>query len=68
MSALGGTRGANPLRHFYLRLVERGKAKMVALIAAARKILVWAWAIFRSGTPFDPTRIHRRTDMPATLP
>ena len=68
LSALGGTRGSNPLRQFYLRLVERGKAKMVALVAAARKVLIWAWAIFRSDTAFDPTRIHRRTDMPANLP
>ena len=68
LSALGGTRGDNPLRQFYLRLVERGKAKMVALIAAARKVLVWAWAVFRSGTPFDPNRTHRRTAMPPSLP
>lgn len=63
LSALGGTRGNNPLRQFYLRLVDCGKAKMLAFIAAPRKILVWAWAIFRSGTPFDPTRIRGRTDM-----
>ncbi len=68
LSALGGTRGSNPLRQFYLRLVQRGKAKMVALIAAARKVLIWAWAVFRSGTPFDPTRLQRRTDMLASLP
>jgi len=59
MSALGGTRGENPLRHFYLRLVGRGKAKMVALIAAARKVLVWAWAVFRAGAPFDPQKVRR---------
>lgn len=56
LSALGGTRGANPLRQFYLRLVGRGKAKMVALIAAARKVLIWAWAVFCAGTPFDPQK------------
>jgi transposase len=68
LSALGGTRGSNPLRQFYRRLVERGKPKMVALIAAARKVLVWAWAVFRSATPFDPARIQRRTDMLAPAP
>ena len=67
LSALGGTRGDNPLRQFYLRLVGRGKAKMVALIAAARTVLIWAWAVFRSGTPFDPTRMQRRTNMLASL-
>jgi hypothetical protein len=29
---------------------------MVALVAAARKILLWAWAIFRSHTYFDPRK------------
>lgn len=56
MSALGGIRGDNPLRHFYSLMVARGKAKKVALVASARKILHWAWAVFRSGDPFDPLR------------
>ena len=68
MSALGGTRGNNALRSFYLRLVGRSKPKMVALIAAARKVLVWAWAVLRSGTPFDPTRTQRRPSMLASSP
>ena len=46
MGALGGVRGNNPLKPFYQRLVDRGKAKKVALVAASRKILVWAWTIF----------------------
>lgn len=58
LAALGGVRGKkSPLRHFYLRLVERGKAKKLALVAAARKILVWAWAIFQQGVDFDPSRL-----------
>jgi transposase len=56
MGALGGVRGNNPLKVFYQRLVGRGKAKMVALIAAARKILVWSWAIFQKDTTFDSSR------------
>ena len=68
MSALGGTRGNNALRQFYLRLVGRGKPKMVALVAAARKVLVWAWAVFRSGTLFDPTRMQRRAPMLTSSP
>ncbi len=51
MSALGGVRGKNPLRAFYQRLVAAGKPKKVALVAAARKILVWAWAVFRYQVP-----------------
>ena len=56
MGALGGTRGDNAVRAFYRRLVERGKPKKVALVAAARKILLWAWAVFHSGVPFDTTK------------
>ncbi|MEZ4621122.1 MAG: transposase [Caldilineaceae bacterium] len=54
MCALGGVRGHNVLREFYRLLVARGKAKKVALVACARKILHWAWAIFQSGQDFDP--------------
>ena len=58
MSALGGARGHNVLREFYQRLVAAGKPKKLALIAAARKILVWAWAVFRDHADFDPTRAN----------
>jgi transposase len=55
LAALGGTRShKSPLGDFYRRLLERGKPKKVALVAAARKILVWAWAVFQSGQNFDP--------------
>lgn len=57
LSAFGGVRGKNALRQFYERLVGRGKPKFVALIAAARKLLVWAWAVFRTGREFDPQRV-----------
>lgn len=59
MSALGGLRSKrsdDPLRLFYQRLVSRGKPKKVALVAAARKILIWAWAVFQTGAEFDPQR------------
>lgn len=54
MGALGGVRGDNPLMPFYQRLVGRGKAKKVALVAAARKILVWAWTIFSREIDWNP--------------
>lgn len=56
MGALGGVGGANPLRDFYQRLVGRGKAKKLALVAAARKMLVWSLMIFRQEQLFDPQR------------
>jgi transposase len=57
MGALGGIRGQNPLRAFYQRLVGRGKQKRVALVAAERKLLVWAWKVFQTQTDFDPAKV-----------
>ena len=59
MSALGGIKGKNtPLSIFYKRLVGRNKPKKLALVAAARKILIWCWAVFKTNTPFDTTRFN----------
>lgn len=54
MGALGSLRGNNPLKAFYHRLVGRGKAKKVALVAAARKLLTWAWTIFSRQIDWNP--------------
>jgi len=56
LGALGGVRAHNPLREFHQRLIDRGKPYKVALIACARKILVWSWEIFVNNTTFDTTR------------
>lgn len=61
LGALGGVRGNNPLRDVYHRLVGRGKPKVVALVAAARKIRGWAWAVSQQQTTFDPAKLTRRT-------
>jgi len=53
VGALGGIRGNNRLRHFYHRLVDKGKSKKLALCACARKMLVWSWAVFNTDQPFD---------------
>jgi transposase len=58
-AAFGGVRTDNALRAFYQRLVGRGKAKKLALVAASRKLLVWSWAVFRTHTAFDPARVSR---------
>ncbi len=53
----GGIRAQDsPLVHFYRRLLGRHKPKLVAQVAAARKILVWSWAVFQQRTPFDPAK------------
>jgi len=57
MGALGALRCVSGVvRQGYERLVGRGKAKRLALVASARKILTWAWAVFHSGLPFDPVK------------
>jgi transposase len=54
MGALGAISGDNPLRNFYRRLLDRGKAKKVALVAVARKLLVWAWTLFSQQSQWNP--------------
>lgn len=56
MGVLGASRGDNAVRARYLHLVSRGKAKKLAIVATARKVLVWAWAVFRSNQEFDHSR------------
>ena len=58
LGALGGVFGSKNglLRSFYNRLTSRGKHKKLVLIACARKILIWAWTIFRNKTSFDLLR------------
>jgi transposase len=56
LGALGGVRGHNPLRTWYHHLLAEGKPKKLALVACARKVLTWIWALFKSNTPFEPTR------------
>ncbi len=50
----------NPLIHaFSSRLRLAGKPKKVARCAAARKLLHLAWAVVRTGRPFDPHYAHQ---------
>lgn len=56
MAALVATRWNPMIRDFYQRLLRAGKPKKVALIAAARKLLVTLNAILRDGTPWTPNQ------------
>ena len=60
LGALGGIRGANPLKAFYDSLCARDKPAKLALVACARKIAVWAWAIFTTGTTFEASRFNSK--------
>jgi transposase len=54
MGALSAVHGRNPLHVFYERLVGRGKARKLVVVAAARKLLVWAWTLFSRQTEWNP--------------
>ena len=51
----------NPLiRAFYQRLIGKGKAKKVAICAAARKLLRIAWAVATKKQSFDPDYLEHQ--------
>jgi transposase len=52
-AAVVAIRHCPPMKDFYARLKQRGKASKVALIAVARKLLVLANALVRSMKPYD---------------
>jgi transposase len=53
MAALSASQHNPPIRVFFEHLVERGKAPKVARCAAARKLLHLAFAVAKSGKPFQ---------------
>jgi transposase len=55
MGAWTASRSKTPLGDFYRRLIAKGKAAKVALIAVARKMLTIANTVVRSGQPYDAT-------------
>jgi transposase len=55
MAALTAVRWNPVIREFYQRLLRAGKAKKVALVACARKLLVILNAILRDQRPWQPS-------------
>lgn len=60
MATLTAVRFNDVLKEHYERLLGRGKAKKVALVACMRKLLVWLNAIMRDHKPWNPS-IHIQT-------
>jgi transposase len=60
LSALSAVRHNPALKAFYERLLAAGKAKKLALVAAAHKLLTMADAILRSNRPWDPAKAGAR--------
>lgn len=59
MGALSATLHNPLIKQQYQRLLENGKPKMVAMIAAANKLLRQAFGVLKSGKPYD---IHYARD------
>lgn len=64
MPALVASQHEPHLRGFYQHLLERGKKKMQALVAVARKLLHAIYGMFRSGQRYQGARVFRLS--PAT--
>lgn len=58
MPALVAIRRQPNLRAFYQHLRERGKPKMVALVAVMRKLLHAIYGMFKHRQPFDGAKVH----------
>lgn len=55
--AMSAARHNPAIRTLYQRLLAGGKPKMVALVAAMRKLLHQIYGVLRSGQPFDPAYV-----------
>ena len=70
MPALVAIRHEQVFTDRYRHLIdERGKPKMVAIVATMRKLLLCLHSILKNDTPFDPARLAPRTvlETPAAL-
>jgi transposase len=56
MAAVAAIRCNSASKAFYRRLVDEGKPRKLAIIAVARKLIVLANAILKTGEPWNPTR------------
>jgi transposase len=56
MAALSAARCNPDLKSFYQRLIDNGKAKKIALIAVARKLLILANALVSSDRTWSLVR------------
>ncbi len=58
MGALSATIHNPLIRQKYQRLVQNGKSKMVAMVAAANKLLRQAFGVLKSGKPFNENYVR----------
>lgn len=63
MPAIVAIRCQDHFKDFYNRLVERGKPKRVAQVAAMRKLLHCIYGIFKNDQPFDPEKLFPKAQI-----
>jgi transposase len=68
LAALSASRHGGPLAEFAGRLAARGKRAKVVLVAVARRLLVIANAVLRTGVPYDPALVRPRAAAPNPKP
>ncbi len=56
MAAVAAIRIPSPFQAFYLRLLEKGKARKSALAAVMHKLIRVAYGVLKEGAPFNPER------------
>ena len=60
LCALSAKKYNKACRELYERLLEKGKAKKLALVAVANKLIKQAFAILRSGMNYDENHISEK--------
>jgi len=50
------TLAAKPLQEFFFRVMER-RGKKIAIVALARKLMIIAYAVLKSGRYYDPAKL-----------
>lgn len=68
IATISAVRDGPWLKRVYQRLLSRGKPKMVALVACARKLLITLNAMARSGLPWEERAIQTVQEASRPIP
>ncbi len=63
LAALSASRYNPDCKRLYQRLLSKGKPKKVALVAVANKLLRQAFAVVKSGMPYDPNYLEEKMNL-----
>jgi len=63
VAALSASRYNPDCKRLYQRLLSKGRPKKVALVAVANKLLRQAFAVVKSGIPYDPNYLEKKMNL-----